>query len=326
MYFGSTAAASDRTCDTAIRNALLALHIVIPVVPTLLDYRAWVPQSLNAINGWQWNGHDSAVHLSRLLLQELGIEERQRRVFISYKREDGLLAAEQIYEHLSKHAFQPFMDRFDIQPAVDVQAAIADALESFAFLLLVETPLAHTSGYVFDEVEYALAHTMGIHVLSWPGNPIPVPGSVGLPRQRLNVTGLAIDKGYEILTEGALEETLEHIEAAHAYALVRRRRNIVRSIEESAESKGMACLSLPKWRLLIEGPGRYDLVGVCAKLPEVEDLWLLDEARRSYTTLPSAVLVHAARTLGSDRRSVLQWAAGDRPLTLVPENAIGGYW
>jgi len=326
VYFGSPAAAADASCAAAVNDTLANLRVVFPVVDDLANYSALVPPSLRPINGWEWVGGDAPQRLARLLLEELGIEERQRSVFISHKREDGLLAAEQLHEHLSKHGFDPFIDRFDIRTGIDVQATIADALEARAFLLLLETPLAHTSEYVFDEVDYALSHTIGLHIVTWPGGPTEVPGSSRLPRQQLTPADLVPLGGFEVLTDAAVDQVLAEVEAAHALALVRRRRSLLRNVEDSTESKGFSCTPLPGWRLLVQGSDRHDVVGVTGRLPEVADLWRLDNARTTPPGVPSAVLVHAARVLREERRRLLEWAAGDRPITLVPENAVGGYW
>jgi hypothetical protein len=282
---------------------------------------------LRAINGWQWTGGGTSIRLARLLLEELGIEEQKRRVFISHKREDGWLAAEQLHDRLAKHAFDPFIDRFDIRVGADVQATIADALESHAFLLLLETPLSHTSDWVYDEVDYALAHQMGLHIITWPDTMREVPGSNGLRRQLLADTDLTSSNGYDVLTEDALERAVAEIEAAHALGLVRRRRTLLGSVEVAAQDKGMACTPLLGWRMLVTRADDRQVVAVTARLPEVVDLMRLDDARMAYSQdPPKAALVHSARTLRVDRRDLLAWAAADRPLTLVPENAIGGYW
>jgi hypothetical protein len=327
VYLGSPAAAADPGCIATVDAALGRLQLIVPVVDDLTDFSAQVPPGLQPLNGWRWFGPDAPRRLARLLLEELGIEERQRSVFISHKREDGLLAAEQLYERLVKSSFRPFIDRFDIRPGADVQAMIADALEAHAFLLLLETPLAHTSEWVYDEVEYALSHAMALHIITWPGNPTEVPGSGRLRRQHLQGTDLATAKGYQILTDGALDAAFSEIEGAHAVGLVRRRRNLLRSVEDAAVARGLRCTPLQSWRLLVEGPNRREVVAVSPRLPDVDDLRQLDMLRvGTRPNPPPGVLVHAARVLRDDRRNLLGWATGDRPLTLVPENAVGGYW
>lgn len=300
----------------------------MPVVEDLTRFQADVPASLALVNGFAWNERGPATRLARLLLAELGVEERQRRIFISHKRDDGLGAAEQIHDELTHKGFVPFIDRFSVREGSDVQAAIADALEDHAFLLLLETPAAHTSEWVFDEVDYALSHTMGILIVQWPGDPPPVPGSNDLPRLSLAAREVMLDAhNYDVLTAPALDRVVARVEAAHAQGLVRRRRMLIRSIEEAAAASGAtACLPLRDWRLLVEHGGQSTILGITPRLPTAEDLQLLDAACSATGIDPSAVLVHSARALRDLRATHLAWVAGARHLELTPENAIGGRW
>jgi hypothetical protein len=328
-FLGSATGANDATCVAALGKALADGHTVVPVVSDLAAFSDEVPDALRRINGRAWQGSAPAKRLARGLLEELGVEERQRSVFISHRRHDGLYAAEQLYDHLGHHGFLPFIDRFGIRAAADVPDAIADALEERAFLLLVETPQAHESEWVFLEVDYALTHYMGIHIVRWPGDVRDVPGSSGLPRQTLSPSDLVTQKGYDAISDEALDVVLCEVEAVHARALVRRRRQLLRNVEDAAEAGGLQCTPLPDWRFLVEGATTQDVVGVTGRLPTVEDLYGLDAARLEVAGVApnaEAVLVHGARRLREERRRVLEWATDTRPVTLVPENAIGGYW
>jgi hypothetical protein len=260
------------------------------------------------------------------LLRYLGLEDRERRVFISHKREDGLGAAEQLHDELTHAGFRAFIDRFAIRAGEPVQRVIADALEDYAFLLLLETPLAHTSDWVFDEVDYALSHTMGLLVVTWPGT-APVPGSGGLPRLQLDAHDLISDAhGFDTLLPGAVDRLVEEVEGSHARGLVRRRRMLVRSVEEAALARGYSCLPLPEWRLRVDDAGGPTMVGITPRLPTAQDLHDLDRARVSDGAATSSVLVHSARVLEHERREHLAWVTGLRALELVPENAVGARW
>jgi hypothetical protein len=328
VYFAGPSALSDGAVLERIGAAIDDGRTVIPVVADLRDFSSSVPQSLNAVNGFAWDDAESARRLSRVLLEELGIEDRQRRVFISHKREDGLGAAEQLHDRLTHHGFVPFIDRFAIRSGERVQDTIADALEDHAFLLLLETPEAHASEWVFDEVDYALSHTMGTLILQWPGDPAPVPGSIRLPRLRLSPSDIIEDDhGYDVLTDPALDVVVENVEAAHAQGIVRRRRMLLRNVEEAALAAGATtCVPERHWRLLVERHGHSTLVGVTPRLPNAGDLQHLDQARTAHPASPSAVLVHSARTLRAPLRGHLSWVAGERDLVLRAENAIGGHW
>lgn len=324
VFLGSDAAASDPLCVAAAERAVADVVTVLPVVDDLHRFTEVVPSVLHPINGIEW-ADATIARLARRVLEELGIEERQRKVFISHKRDDGLMAAEQLFDHLGHHGFRPFVDRFNVPAGVDIQARIADELEDYAFLLMLETPLAHESRWVYDEVDYALTHFMGLHIVRWPGDFTSVPATARLPRQELAPVDLMSQNGLDVLVPGALDRVLEDVEATHAYAMVRRRRNLLRSVEDAAEAKDCPCTPLGDWRLLVEASGRREVIQVTSRLPVVGDLHALDRSRGAHG-VDGAVLVHSARSLRQDRRELIEWAVATRPLALVPENGIGGYW
>ncbi|MCB1283378.1 MAG: toll/interleukin-1 receptor domain-containing protein [Microthrixaceae bacterium] len=317
----------DGAIADGIQEATAAGMVLIPVVDDLTTFDNQVPVGLARLNGFEWVGANPAQRLARLLLEELGIEDRDRRVFISHRRSDGLGAAEQLHDHLSHHRFVPFIDRFAIPKGADVQDHIADGLEQHAFLLLLETPDAYLSEWVFLEVDYALSHTMGTIIVSWPGNPTPLPGSAGIPRIILDPSDLTTDDhGFDVLTEAALDRLIRKIEAAHAHGIVRRRRMLVCSVEDAARAKQGTSVALKDWTLDIDGPQGRTIVAIAPRLPSAGDLQRLDQTRAAIDADAEALLVHATRHLRESDLEHLRWVTGDRNLDLLPENAIGGHW
>lgn len=332
LFLGGPGAAADTSLRDPVMACLASGIVVVPVVNDLQQFHSQIPDYLDFANGVECSTPEQLQRVARLLLAELGIEEKQRRVFISHKRDDGSGAAHQLHDTLSHHGFQPFIDQFDVRAGRGVQEEIADALEDHAFLLLLETPLAHTSDYVFDEVDYALSHAMGVLILQWPGDPQPLPGSQGLPRLHLNAGEILRDgHGYDTLTDAALGRVVVRVEAAHASGLARRRRLIIRSIEEAALSAGaQSCTPLCNWRLHVQQPGKSTIVGSTPRLPTARDLQMLDEAANAEDARllvhSARLLVHSARMLRLELREHLNWVAGHRAITVMPENAIGGWW
>jgi hypothetical protein len=320
-------AVHDVRVADGIRLAISEGLVVFPVVDDLAGFASKVPADLSPFNGFAWDGPDPARRLARLLLEGLGIEEADRRVFISHRRSDGLWAAEQLHDELSHHGFRPFIDRFGVPKGADVQTAIADALEDFAFLLLLETPDAHTSPWVFDEVDYALSHTMGIVILQWPGSPPPVPGSAFVPRLRLRRhelrgSGLRPDP----LHSGAVDGIVREVEAAHARGIVRRRRMLLQNVQEAALLGGATCTPLRSWALDVSAAGHRTIVHVAPRLPTASDVQRLDEARVAVDPSANGVLVHAARVIDDERQRHLDWLTRGRRLQSMPDNRIGGLW
>jgi hypothetical protein len=324
VFLGSEAAATDIGLVERLDNAVERARLVIPVVDQLGHYASHVSPILRSINGLEWDPE----RLARFIIEELGIEEAARRVFISHKRDDGLGAAETLHDELIRAGFSAFIDRFAIRKAEEVQPAIADALEDYAFLLLLETPLAATSDWVFDEVDYALSHAMGMLIVRWPGNPPEVPGSHGLPRLELSEAEITTDEhGYDVPTPAALNRLVAEIERSHAAAMVRRRRMLVGSIEEAAEFAGCGTrLSLPGWRMLIEKGKERTIVATTPRLPTASDLQRLDEARNSMDESAEALLVHSARRIPAETKTHLDWVSATRRLSRTPENGVGAWW
>lgn len=321
------ASKADPDLTSLIDDAIDFGRVVVPVVEDLATFQAQVPARLSPFNGFEWSGAEPERRLAQLLLEQLGIEDRERRVFLSHKREDGLGAAEQLHDELTHHRFVPFIDRFAIPTGADVQEHIADALETYAFLLILETPQAHLSDWVFDEVDYALSHTMGTLILQWPDDPTPIPGSLGIPRFLLTPGDLATDEhGYEVLASEALDRVIREVEIAHAHGIVRRRRMLIRNVEDAARVAGATCIPLRDWSLDISAASGRSIVGITPRLPAAQDLQHLDETRAAIDPDAGALLVHATRHLREPTRHHLEWVTGARNLELLPDNAIGARW
>jgi hypothetical protein len=326
VCLGSPAAAADSGLDGRIVKALAGGMVVVPVVDDLANFQAETPPCLHAINGFGLNA-GTIEELVRCLFETLGLEDHDRRVFISHRREDGMSAAVQLHDELSHHGFHPFIDRFYIPKGERVQDVIADSLEDFAFLLLLETPLAHTSDWVLDEVDYALAHSMGLLIVRWPGDPAPVDGTQDLPRMELDAASLVTDpRRLDTFTPDALAAIVHAVEMRHAVALVRRRRTLMSNIEDAARASSSMCTPLPGWRALVEHSGGSTVVGISPRLPRATDLHRLDEARVKVAGAHDSVLVHSARVLTTDRRRHLNWVINSRSVEFVPDNAIGARW
>lgn len=328
LVFGEPGLQVNISVQLKIQDALSKGLLVIPVVDNLSFFAKEIPHEVSQFNAFEWSGDKAPQRLAHIVLEQLGIEEGDRRVFISYRRTDGLGAAEQLHDALSHKRFKPFIDRFSIDPGEDVQAKIADVLEDFAFLLLLETPEAHTSDWVYDELDYALAHTLGILIVQWPGSPKEVPGSSGIQRLVLQSSDIKKDThNYDILTSSAVNKLTSMIEDAHAFAIVRRRRNLLQSVDDTATESGAVCTPLKDWTLDVAGAnGAHSIVRVSARLPTCKDLQQLDETREKIDHRASARLIHAARHLSDQRREHLDWIVRNRDLTFISDNMIGAKW
>ncbi|MBA7531579.1 hypothetical protein ES705_23792 [subsurface metagenome] len=156
VYLGSISGSKSVWCRNSINVALNLGILLIPVVESENVFRQHVPQELYPINAFIWSGISAAEKLAKEnILPELGLTEKERKVFISYRRSDGLGMADQLFDVLSRRGFAVFMDLYDIESGRDVQREITKYLEDIAFVLVIESPEAHHSKWIDKEVNYA---------------------------------------------------------------------------------------------------------------------------------------------------------------------------
>lgn len=304
-----------------VTTALDAGLVLIPVVDSTQDMPQGIVTPLSRLNAIGWDDV-GAQSLARLLLRELGVHESQRGVFLSHRRQDGLVVADQLHDALMKAGWTPFVDRFGVDIGRNVQNRIDEALEESAFLLLLETPGAQESPWVEHEVLYALDHHMGVAIVNIKGAK-PLPVVADLPRYSIPDGEVSSSGTHLKLSDEAVRQVVGRVETNHAAALVRRRRQLLVSVQASATSAGRSCTPVPGWRLKVENNHESELVGILPHLPVVGDLYSIDGARDPGER---GVLVHAAHTIPTARTEVLDWSRADRPLDLVPNNAIGARW
>jgi TIR domain len=134
----------------AIEAARAQLVPVLPVVQPGADISTTLPDVLRPLNAIEWDraGGHAIGEVARLL----GLAETERRLFLSYRRHDTSSLALQLREHLSRRAFDVFLDRFSVPPAADFQHRINVELADKAFVLLLASSSAAGSGWVQHEV------------------------------------------------------------------------------------------------------------------------------------------------------------------------------
>lgn len=334
VYLGSPAGAVSAECGRQVDEALADRLLVLPVVDSNTNFKAHTPEALHPFNGVEWPAEEAPPEVVHFILEALGLEDSQRLVFLSHRRSDALALAEQLHDKLIKSRFWPFVDRFDIDPAANVQQRIYAALEETAFVVLVESPDTGLSKWVLEEVHYALRESLGILIISFPEVDDQLRGTEDLPRFDLAEGDLVPDSGGQrVLTADALGRVVQRIEAIHAKALVRRRRRLVLHTRAAAEKADLVVAELPHNVMLVREPPaalgkrpRY-LVHFAPRPPQPKDLYALDSARDGHGGQDiEAVLVHATSQLPKDSSDLLDWCGTDRNIRLIADHLVGTAW
>jgi len=142
----------------------------VPVIPIASDFdqvALEIPECLQKLNclSYQTNG---ALRVVTALLECIGLLPRQRRVFLSYRRNESREAALQLFDELSARNFEVFLDTHGIGPAVDFQATLWHQLCDCDVLVMLDTVNYFESRWTSAEFGRALAKGISVLRVGWP--------------------------------------------------------------------------------------------------------------------------------------------------------------
>lgn len=249
VYFG------HNPPDTTSIDRLAALGVpIVPVVSDLAQFAAETPPSLRHLNGLALSNLDEELReLAAVLLECAGLMPRQRRIFLSYRRDEAREAAVQLFEALAKRHFDVFLDTHGVPPAVDFQETLWQRLCDSDVLVMLDTPGYFQSRWTELEFASALAKSIVVLRMGWPGHPINA-------RARL-ARDLPLEPGdFQTpggrLTENTVQRLCAELEAARSQSIARRHGEILNATRLALRKIG--------GDLEAVGPGRSML----ARLPD----------------------------------------------------------
>lgn len=228
-FFGSEVASAMDV------SALLSRAMpVLPVVSSLARVRAELPAQLWPINSLEY-GAAGARRVASALLECAGLLPRQRRIFLSYRRDEARLAALQLFDALSARLFDVFLDTHAIAPAEDFQSALWHRLCDADVLLMLDTPTYFESRWTSAEFGRALAKGVAILRVEWP-DMTPSIRTATTSRAELLATEIDVSTGR--LAESAIERICTQVEAARSEGIAVRHVNMVGRIRNEIETIG----------------------------------------------------------------------------------------
>lgn len=140
---------------------------ILPVASTSTAVSTEIPPALRTLN-CMFSDQVSMDRVFSALLECVGLLPRQRRVFLSYRRDDATTAAVQLFAELSARQFEVFLDTHGIGPAVDFQEALWHQLCDVDVLVMLETPNYFGSRWTSAEYGRALSKGIGVLRVQWP--------------------------------------------------------------------------------------------------------------------------------------------------------------
>jgi TIR domain len=228
-FFGKPGASADGV------GSLLARGIpIIPVAQSAHSISADLPDVLKPFNCLTFI-EDGALRVTTALLECVGLLPRQRRVFVSYRRDEAKEAALQLFNHLSGKIFDVFLDTHGILPAEDFQGVLWHKLCDSDVLIMLDTPNYFDSRWTSAEFGRALSKGISILRVEWPG-------VVGCRRTAttsgLSLSAVEVNVATGKLTDEALGRIGEQVEIVRAQSQAVRHLNLFSALKRDVECVG----------------------------------------------------------------------------------------
>lgn len=251
---------------------------IVPVVSSLKLVGQEIPVALRALNCLALN-EASMSRVAATLLECCGLLPRQRKVFLSYRRDEAKEAALQLYDALSLRQFDVFLDTHGVPPAEDFQAILWHRLCDADVLVMLDTPNYFDSRWTSAEFGRALAKGITVLRVGWPD---ASPSIRTATASRAELIAQELDPLSGRISEAAVERICDQVEQVRSQSLAVRRLNLVSNVRIGVERIGGSFL----------GTGRYG--AVYALLPDGRSITI-------FTTLgvPTSASLHDASIYGA---------------------------
>lgn len=261
LYFGG-----DPNIDVDKVDALEAAKVpVVPVVPDGASISKMVPTAIQPVNACIVPTDDTRLEsLAAVAFEIVGLLHRQRRIFVSYRRNDAREAAIQLHDELSSRGFDVFLDTHDIRPGADFQEMLWHRLADCDVMIMLDTKDYFGSKWTKQELGRSLALGVQILRLVWPEHS-------GSRHLSLSDTIALADTDFDTekrLSAARIAEVAKRAEALRSRSIATRQLEIVGKLRIEVERIGgtfegigahrAIALSLPNGKMV----AAYPVVGV----------------------------------------------------------------
>jgi hypothetical protein len=246
---------------------------IVPVVSSLRLVGQEIPEALRSLNCLALN-EASMSRVAATTLECCGLLPRQRRVFLSYRRDEARQAALQLFDALTLRQFDVFLDTHGVPPAEDFQAVLWHRLCDADVLVMLDTATYFDSRWTSAEFGRALAKGVAVLRVGWP-DATPSIRTATASRAELLPGELDLQSGK--ISDDAAKRICDQIEQVRSQSLAVRRLNLVSNVRIGVEKIGGSFL----------GTGQHGAIHV--QLPDGRPITI-------FTTLgvPTSAALHDA--------------------------------
>ena len=214
---------------------------IIPVVDALSGYTMKVPDLLKSVNGKSCNSDAEEIEVVTLILENLSLLRKDRRLFISYKRDESTGVAEQLYDKFAAKGFDCFLDTRSVRPSSISQNELWHKLADSDVVILLDTPNFRTSEWTVAELAQANSTSVQILHLLWPDvkadptSAFSVFSLLKLSNFRFVAT---VTDRFSTFNDRTVEQVIHDVESLRARAIAARQADLFDSVSDAARETG----------------------------------------------------------------------------------------
>lgn len=135
---------------------------VLPVIKDLKYCSTFIPEQIKSMNALELKDEDPIEKLKNFILRYFGLLDVNRKVFISYKRDDCEGLARRLFDDLSKKNYVPFLDSYVIEPGVNFQEYLKHELSDSELMIYINSKNYEASKWCKEELTTASELQVGI--------------------------------------------------------------------------------------------------------------------------------------------------------------------
>jgi hypothetical protein len=249
VFFGSPSHAVDAPLVTSLIEDSI---VIAPLVPSMTSVSAQIPPQLRHVNALSI-GDAGIERVASLVMETFRLLRRERRLFISYRRDYAQPLAERLYDALDARGFDVFIDVRSVPPAVDFQSELWHRMSDSDVVVLIDTPGFRESRWTIEELAKANATNIQILHLLWPGQEEDSSSAFSHfeKLQRSDFSGGKPGRGRRI-KKGAITRICNLVEGLRAQAIAARYRYLIDNFCNAARDLGMNPVVQPDRCILLD--------------------------------------------------------------------------
>lgn len=228
IYFGDTAEEKHKNIPEITR----LIEDGIAILPVYFNKNAFhreIPECLHKQNGILYNS-SVVERIVGLILESFHLLRSERKVFISYKRDESSSIAIQLFEALERNNFDVFLDTHSVRPGDQFQDELWHRMTDCDVVIVLNTKNFCKSEWCEEEIAKANAKQIGIVQLVWPKNDLENFARICVPLKLKRSdfkNDIFNDSKKSRFTDDIIEKIIETVESTRARNMAARQDSLI---------------------------------------------------------------------------------------------------